>query len=146
MQKDVEIIIHEDFRQFFRTAEADFPGLEAALVTDFTAYAQSNGEKCPDYFGRDSIYNWPYAAERAKLRKIQICLPPDTFNPNHNQVDRTTPLDRPDLDAVLVYAQHEFFEFKFLLLNFLHPDGHGQGREEHIMKHLAYIAQAFQEE
>lgn len=141
----VEVEIHEAFEQALATIHDSFPSLRYDLLSDFERYASSSGTKVPDYFGRDSIYTHPFVAMRAKLRHIHICLPPGTFNPQTNQVDRTVPIGVPDQDASLLYVRHEFFEHRFLIVAFLYLDAHGQARKERLMQSLGYIAQTFQD-
>lgn len=146
MPRPVHIRLHEHLEQALDAIADDFPTLKQDLIADFRAYVASEGSLIPDNFGRDSIFNEPYLAQRARLRHIHVCLPPDTFDPNRTQSDRTNSADDPKRDAFLVYVRHEFYEERYLLIDFMFPDAHGVARDHEVMRRLGYIAQAFQNE
>ncbi|KFF48094.1 hypothetical protein GY26_15990 [Gammaproteobacteria bacterium MFB021] len=120
------------------------PGLRDALVEDFRRFIESGKTDYPNYFGRQSIYNFPVEAERAHLCHMHLALPPRTFSKGRSLMDRTNPRD-PEQDACLVYCEHYLWEGRVLLLNILYPDAHGKARNKRLMRYLAREAQAFQD-
>ncbi len=146
MSRASQIDTHELFEQSVAALSGKHPTLRESLLNDFRVYADSEGRLLPSTFGRDSIFNEPYLAQRAGLRHIHLCLQPGGFNPNLVQYDRTTPPGCPEQDAFLIYARHEFYEGRYLILTLMQPDAHVQARNASIMKNLGYIAQAFQAE
>lgn len=133
------------YDQLFAAVLADYPSLLENLRQDFIDYIASDRMNLPHYFGKESPYMQPYAAQKAGLMHIHIAMPPTTFTKNKPQFDRKCPMGEPNQDAALVYAQGELDESKYSLIALLHPDAHGQARNSKTMQILINAAEDFQE-
>lgn len=145
MHKSIQIDTHSLFDQALSDLSERYPSLQLDILNSFYTYVSSETADLPETFGRDSIFNEPYLAQRAKLRHLHICLPPSTFDVNRCQQDRKNPLGDPENDVFLVYVRHEFYEHRFLIVALLQPDAHALARDTEVMKQLGYIAQEFQD-
>jgi len=145
MPQPVQIDTHPLFDEALNDLSGVWPSIRQDLLDNFHTYVSSETAVLPDTFGRDSIFNEPYLAQRARLRHLHICLPPRTFDGNRCQQDRKNRPEAPENDVFLVYARHEFDEHRFLIVALLQPDAHALARDTAVMKRLAYIAQEFQD-
>ncbi|HIX61951.1 MAG TPA: type II toxin-antitoxin system YafO family toxin [Candidatus Halomonas stercoripullorum] len=140
-----KVEIHHDFRQAFESIAEQFPEFENRLIADFTRFVDSDRMEYPDYFGRDSIYNWPHEAQREALSHIHIALPPRAFQAGSALQYRTNPRN-PEQDACLVYCEHAVIKGRFLLLDFFYPGAHKKAQEERRMRYLAKQAAKFHDD
>lgn len=136
--------IHQDFETAFAVIAHSFPGFEEQLKLDFIHFIDSDRLEYPDYFGRDSIYNWPQEAEAEAVSHMHIALPPRVFR-SSSLIDRTNP-KVADKDTCLVYCEHAFTRGRILFLDFFHPDAHKMARCERTMKRLAKNANLFHDD
>lgn len=132
------------YEEFFAKPLEQFPTLAQDLLSDFLRYKAEG--KLPSYFGRDVAYTHPQLALNAHLMHIHLCLPPDFFPPNLPQFDRKCRMGAPHKDAALVYVRGDLEEDTYCLIAVLHPDAHGQARQEKIMRYLARLAKEFRDQ
>lgn len=134
-------INHQTKSVFFDEVFTRFPDLEATILDDFIRYKAT--EQLPHYFGTDVAYTQPYAAFKAGVMHIHLCLPPNKFPLKLPQADRKCRKGDPQNDACLVYVQGELYENRYSLLAILHPDAHSTAREVEVMSYLCRIATEF---
>lgn len=82
------------YDELFADVLVDYPGLLENLRQDFLEYAESDGERLPNCFGKVSAYMQPYAAMQAGLMHIHIAMPPDTFPENCRNMIESVHLTR----------------------------------------------------
>ncbi|MGM8931383.1 type II toxin-antitoxin system YafO family toxin [Salinicola halophyticus] len=140
----VSIEFHPDLIASLHECSDRWPGLRKDLDYDFRRYIESDRNEYPNYFGRDKLYSQPVEASRAGLMHVHLGLPPLEFHPRNPLYHRTNPRD-PELDAVLVYCQHELYEHRILLIELLYPGGHEKAQDRKIMHYLAQQARDFHE-
>lgn len=136
--------IHSDFESAFSVIADSFPGFEEQLRLDFIRFIESDRMEYPDYFGRDSIYNWPQEAEAEAVSHMHIALPPRVFQKSA-LIDRTNPRI-PDKDACLVYCEHAVSRGRILFLDFFYPDAHKMAHCKRTMQRLARNANLFHDD
>lgn len=135
----------DTYDELFADVLVDHPGLLENLRQDFIDYAESNGYRLPNYFGKVSAYMQPYAAEQAGLMHIHIAMPPDTFPVNLPQHARKCPFN-PQKDAALVYTQGELDDNHYSLIALLHPGAHSLARDSKVMSRLIAAAKRFRDQ
>lgn len=137
--------IHPDFETAFAVIADSFPGFEEQLKLDFIRFIDSDRLEYPSYFGSDSIYNWPQAAEAEAVSHMHIALPPREFQKSRSLMDRKNP-DIDELDTCLVYCEHAVTRGRILFLDFFHPGAHKMAHCERTMKRLARNANLFHDD
>ena len=135
----------DTYDELFADVLVDYPGLLENLRQDFLEYAESDGERLPNYFGKVSAYMQPYAAMQAGLMHIHIAMPPDTFPEKLPQHDRKCSFN-PQRDAALVYTQGELDDKHYSLIALLHPGAHGLASDPKVMNRLIAAAKHFRDQ
>lgn len=139
------IEIHPDFETSFTVIASDYPGFLDQLKQDFVRFIDSDRLEYPNYFGSDSIYNWPHQAEIEAVSHMHIALPPREFQSSRLLMDRKNPrID--EKDTCLVYCEHAITPGRILFLDFFHPKAHEKARSERTMKRLARCANTFHDD